>query len=915
MKKGAIITIVLTLLLAGGGLGAFFGGQIYFSSKVNEAEINLTSIELMEFQNNQFIFHAILSLSTDVPLNVSVELRDISISYNNKEIGPVTISNPIISTNQSQISFTGTVTISNPSIYQDLASDLLSDSSVDVSLKGSVDFSAIVYTITASFDKLVTLTGFNGLAPELSNLHVTGGNSTDLFVDCDISWKNPTDLEINLKNLQINIYYKNTKIGDYIFGIITISPGIHEVHISLTVDATSSSLMSDFVQEKSIEFEYGLVPDLGIENQTNLGEIYRDSITLAGLDQLPLIINNMHLVNYTDSAIEIELDLNYTNPSAVTVQMSSLTIDITYNDHIVGNISVENLVLNPGDNNLRINATLIPAGTTLLDDYINLDTLTFWLNGYANIIKDENESVFLFSKKFELEGFKGLPLSITAFDLINLTKTEMGVKVDVLVNNEALLEASIPELGINVEYKGFLVASEVYHDVELTKGANLYSFNVDLNLTEINLVNEFIFETELIFEITVQARYGVANILQEIYKNYTVIGMGGLNLEIKKLEVNDAADDFLNFTIETSFNNPSEFEFSNMNLYIDIYYNNILVSNQNLQINLTTSENTYIVWLIIDDPAVIDEILDLYLHTEQIPFDYNITVSLFDSNITFSGKYNVTGLGTMEVSIIDFTVSEATNSYIDFIVQTNVTLATGISVNPHNISADVFYNSSFIGTAFISQPNLTAGENVLDLVLRISGNSSDVEEFMSNYINGNNSLFKINISIMVYNLKITDSMNFTLYGIDEDLLTISVTSISVTITAGFPDPSYSYTVNLALIFTNPMGFEINITNFVGTIDFDDIDGCSTPISYSPYMNYILDNPNLDWSGSPIEISEHSSTTKSYQFTGNDVETTVRLNDDYNLDNNLLLDIIGDLTIQIGLYDFTVPIELLDVHVD
>ena len=209
MKKGATIAIVLVTILGLGGAGAFFGGQSYFSTKVNEAEIGIESVEVIGFSNNQFQFRANLSLDSNVPLDATVELSQIQMIFDAVVIGDITITSPELSPSQDALTFTVTVNITDEEQYKAMIGSFLADPTLELTLEGNVGFSAVVYTMSTTFSKTVSITGFNGLTPELSDLRVVGSNSTSLTAECTVAWNNPTDIGVSLDDLEVDLYYQS----------------------------------------------------------------------------------------------------------------------------------------------------------------------------------------------------------------------------------------------------------------------------------------------------------------------------------------------------------------------------------------------------------------------------------------------------------------------------------------------------------------------------------------------------------------------------------------------------------------------------------------------------------------------------------------------------------------------------------
>jgi len=63
-----------------------------------------------------------------------------------------------------------------------------------------------------------------------------------------------------------------------------------------------------------------------------------------------------------------------------------------------------------------------------------------------------------------------------------------------------------------------------------------------------------------------------------------------------------------------------------------------------------------------------------------------------------------------------------------------------------------------------------------------------------------------------------------------------------------------------------------------------------------------------------ELEAGSSTTKEATLRSSSIEHCVRLNDEYNVDNDLVAHVYGDMTIHMGDFSLTVDFEVKDIRV-
>ncbi|MCK4613889.1 MAG: hypothetical protein KAU14_03725, partial [Thermoplasmata archaeon] len=147
-------------------------------------------------------------------------------------------------------------------------------------------------------------------------------------------------------------------------------------------------------------------------------------------------------------------------------------------------------------------------------------------------------------------------------------------------------------------------------------------------------------------------------------------------------------------------------------------------------------------------------------------------------------------------------------------------------------------------------------------------------------------------------------------GITESLISdVKVKVLSVSISP------LALKVQVEVTLNNPTTFTIEVSELNYDVHYDDNDVSGIPFvaSYPAKYNIYLDtvNEKLD---PRLVLEAGSSTKKEATIHSNSLEHCVRLNDEYNVDDDLMAHIYGDMLIHIGDFKLRVDLTVKDIRV-
>ena len=266
------------------------------------------------------------------------------------------------------------------------------------------------------------------------------------------------------------------------------------------------------------------------------------------------------------------------------------------------------------------------------------------------------------------------------------------------------------------------------------------------------------------------------------------------------------------------------------------------------------------------------------------------------------------GLQELSFSFYSFALIDVTDDALHLEVNATIDNPTALNVNISQLKADIQFESSPLGNVTKSRFIITSGTNDLLLDTWLTGPKETLSTLLGNYFSKENSTLSFNYTITLgstndgYQFE-SAPLTFVMEGIQTNLVTVEVKMINLDI-SNLPS-TVSYIVDTTVFIHNPVDFEINVSSFTGLLTYDDEDGAeySIPLvqtwTYSPLANISLTPLDFNWTSAPLMIDGLDVAQENYTFSDSNIEQGIRLFDEYEMKNQLCVNIInGVVTIQI-----------------
>jgi uncharacterized protein DUF3712 len=754
MEKKAKIIIVLAIITAITIPSVYFGIQAYMKSQVEGTTIDVKSISVKEIGEESMVLNAEFDLKTPTDLKVPFNLSNMKISYNGTLLGTASLSKSEFTTTDAKYETVVTISISNKTNYHSLIEDFVDNSSLIIAMSGTVELTGSYASAPAiTLSKDVNITALNGIKVDIVSFKVL--NLTQNIIDLEIETKmnNTSSISAKIPGIAVDISYKGINVGYASKTNISLVTGMNNFTFIAKLNGSGNTLITDFINNATISFS--IVAKLQLTetyNSTKSVPIFTDTLKFSGLDELPVNLTKFTILNFTDTIIDIEVEVLFNNTSSIEAHFKSILVDIIYEGEKVGIAKKEDFNLSVGVQNVTFVASLNGSGNNLISDYMEKTSLEFILNGKVQIAQNDSaeDLVQIFVRKIQIAGFGNNTFSLTEFEILSANGDMLTVKATAQFVNPSQIELTVTGLEIEIFYKGELIGETTQSTFNLTQGVNEVIVNLEINGSKGNLIDNFIQNDTLTFTVNVTAT--IDQKTEKISRDVDVAGLGGLKPTVNSFRLLNATNYNLAVEIMASFENPSALNANLTNFWIEIIYESKVIGNASKSShNLIPGTNLLNITASLgDNQNEISNLISQYINGNQsIDITLNITVnatlsasgSEIEVNQMLSTKIQGATGDLVAIAVTNIAINPSGPTYT---VDTTVTINNPVDfeVTVDSFTGTLKYND-LDGASIVFPPaSYPAANNITitpisftswSLVLPASGSNSDIELF-----NGNN---------------------------------------------------------------------------------------------------------------------------------------------------------------------------------
>lgn len=399
MKKQLKILIGLGIVLAITIPGTYFGLKYILEDTIDSAELDFTKIQLSEFSESFVNGEIEFSLIIDSPVEASFQLTNLSLEYDNTNLGSIFLVYDDYSTDTTEYESNFTLTIANIDLYYQFVANFVEMNTLSCIIRGHVEFEGGLAALPEQdFNKSIALQGMAGLSYSIESFDIQDLNEDTAKVAILTELSNPSSLSAIIPGIYVSLVYQENSVGHIIEENMTLNMGDNQFDLNTTINLEGTSIVEDFLSMPDLSFDISLKIYFGdIEELDSIPELFNDTISVAGIDYPNPSIENMTLIDTHANELFFELEAILENPSQLSANISEVWIDLYYETKLIGNATAENVTFAPGTNEIMLNA-ILGGNTSILEEilgnYINGDTTLMDLNISLAVLFEISESVF-----------------------------------------------------------------------------------------------------------------------------------------------------------------------------------------------------------------------------------------------------------------------------------------------------------------------------------------------------------------------------------------------------------------------------------------------------------------------------------------------------------------------------------------
>ncbi len=799
---------------------------------------------------------------------------------------------------------------------------------------------------TVEINKTLTIEAMNNLhGSYIRNIYLINATSNMMAFGAQVVLVNPSNISFTINDLVMNFSYAGEVLGNITVKGLTVNSGSNTVNVHGVMEPKNQTAAQSLVQ-KFINGETAVL-DIDFEASSMVKWIttpvklqFNISASMNGLSGINVFLNFMKFLSISENAIETMLNLTVYNPSSVVGNLPDLYFELLYNGEYLGLAHIPTLPFYEGNNTYVVNATFTDANSTNVKSMIQ--QLLQGNDVPITIMGSKNKNLLStlisgWNKTITIPSPGNLDFYISNIKIINSSADYVNIQADFGIYNpiDAELNISNALFDVYVNSTDYLGNVTLY-DLNIHHGWNNFTANLKIMAVDTNkltdLIDAYMMGKNISLTIKGHESSGlIGDIISTISYNLTLYGVKPTDIAILSFDLYNATHGSVVFNVTIQINNPSQFDVDLNNLTFSVEYENNMLGNITLPpMHVLRGVHIYSVLInfTIANETAIQQLLTDYVHGRTIPLLVKGLPNGTDILSKVLANYSTTIILpplNLNPRITNFTLVNTTADTIHVKMEIALDNNANMNITLNSANFTIYFEGEKIGNLTISNYTLIIGTNYIQSdVYLVKGNSSALNDLLSNYIMGLNSTvtimgnFSTDLQGSINMTSVNVNLNTSLVGIQENIIqsvTISSITINLSYNALTNTITASYTVNAVANIKNPLPFDINITYITYDIYFDDPDGASFYIvSYPPKDNIYITTITENYT-TPVGVSGNGTASLTASYTSSDVELAVRLNDEYNSKNQLHIDIrSGTMVVQIGEFEITLNFEFNNVYV-
>ena len=735
--------------------------------------ISIEDIEVVKSTNGSIILVA--KMKIDNPSNITGEMGRVTLEmlYDNKVVAKLVHDSLKVRAGRYTSYEKLTLIPIRNDILGKIVSQTLDGNEVNIYVRGDNSSKEIASRILSKTLQKVPFRSGMPFSLSIEKMYIKECTLQKIDFSISAFIYNEMPLSGNITGAELDIYYKNNKVGSLSLEPFALVRGKNLVLGNCTIapnePKTAREILEAYLSGRSVTVQVKGRQNNEPDAMKSALSYIHTNVTLEGAkESIKIEGEKVVLINFTGNDLLLGVGISLHNPTFVCGYVGNISLKLYYegknideNEEFVGYIKVPSIYLNPGENKIyqevlfraQSESSLFSLGSAVLDG------LGFGLDVNLTLTGDENDDSILskllstYRTKVTLSQSGKLGIEIEKANIHETSEGMLSMTLYAKVINPTIMEGSLDCIAYDVSYDGYFLGRMYSRGMYLLPGENTLVTQTYLapanEESAAQLVANYLSGNDVFVDVKAYLDspfgFGLA------YQTVKLTGYSGLCVEILEARLIDSKDGEIDIFAKMDIFNPAPLSGDMGEISIDAYCNGSFVCTITVP-NLYLNQG----WNRVESYAKVSPL------DENIAFEM-VSKLLSGHSITLQLSGDSDSLSLMS-RLISHTYSNTTlnpsgkvtiSPYsIKFLNSTpeNITMETEFEIyNPTPLSTDMvclqgcaYYGGKYLGLVSSTEISVKCGFSHATCVVKVSEPDTELgSKIMGDYLNGNDVEFQI----------------------------------------------------------------------------------------------------------------------------------------------------------------------------
>ncbi|KAJ6246799.1 hypothetical protein M0813_02052 [Anaeramoeba flamelloides] len=565
----------------------------------NGFSCQIDSTRLISASSTSLNFEIIVEFNNPTNLKATFSQIIIDVLFENQNIGQAIKKNITLAKQMNKVTFTAALDCTDNDIVQQFI--LKPAVNLDLVASALISPNAPCSQALNIFNFTLTLDAMNGLPFALNEIKFINATETDLYIEIDASFNNPTSLNALFEQIAIDINYQNKFVGRAVKKNFALNFGENSLKVIAQLNGGGTSLINDFILKSGVNLtligniyprpngfltnkkkrmmmmnnpysrgsgddinnesdytnddydngdaDFGDQEDQAIFTKNKPIKFFTTTIFIKSFNGLSPQIINFTIHNANETNLDLLIATTFVNPSSITINLSNIRFGLYVKNQFIGVATKDKMSIDEGKNNFNIIAHLGKQSNELnefLGSFLagNDSIIDLRMNVTVSFSKDTSNG-FVVHQRLDVV-FPGTGVTLVDILFSNLQihihalkfQIEYDVFISLTINNPCLFPVTINSFSGPIYFNDLYEAKLFWYDYKPKNNCLLANINADWEKNPLNINGSD--KITVPFEIkSTNLEIGIR--LNEIFfvKNQLFVNIlnGTINLDIGKFSI------------------------------------------------------------------------------------------------------------------------------------------------------------------------------------------------------------------------------------------------------------------------------------------------------------------------------------------------------------------------------------------